>query len=447
MWQSDRASTAELPADRRFQRLKAEIHRVMVEALDISQINQWPPQRLRREVGALANQMSVQLAEPLSDAERERLTQELLDETFGLGPLEGLMNDPTVNDILVNGPGTVYVERHGRLEPTAVSFADNAHLMRIIQRIASQVGRRVDESSPMVDARLPDGSRVNAIVPPLSLDGPVLSIRRFAHRLTSDDLVANGTLPPQMLQLLQAAIGARLNILISGGSGAGKTTLLNALSRFIPAGERLVTIEDAVELQLQQPHVVRMETRPPNLEGIGEVTQRHLVRNALRMRPDRIIVGEVRGAEALDMLQAMNTGHEGSLTTIHANGTRDALARLEMMVSMAGFEMPVSVIRNYIAAAIPLVVHLARLRGGARKVTRISELIGFKEKGHYRVRHLFAFNVTGVKDGRAVGEFSASGHVPRFAARLAAAGYELPADLFASRVLADTVPDGEDHHG
>jgi pilus assembly protein CpaF len=292
----------------------------------------------------------------------------------------------------------------------------------------------------MVDARLPDGSRVNAIVPPLALDGAVLSIRRFGIRLTSDDLLANATLTPEMLALLRAAVQARVNVLISGGTGAGKTTLLNCLSRFIPADERLVTIEDSAELQLQQPHVVRMEARPPNLEGAGEVTPRQLVRNSLRMRPDRIIVGEVRGPEALDMLQAMNTGHEGSLTTIHANDTRDALARLELMVTIAGFEIPVAVIRNYIASAITLVVQLARLRGGPRKVMRISEIVGLKRRGTYAVRDLFGFRQTGVADGLAVGEFYATGAVPRFLPRLRALGLELPDDLFAERTLAPAAP-------
>jgi pilus assembly protein CpaF len=440
MRQFGRPDTAEeeQAPDQRFQKIKADVHRVMVEALDLSQLNRWPADRLRREVQALAVRMAEKQAQPLTDADRERLTQELMDEAFGLGPLEGLLHDPHVSDILVNGPDTVYIERGGRLEPTGIHFADNAHLMRIIQRIASRVGRRVDESSPMVDARLPDGSRVNAVVPPLALDGPVLSIRRFVFRPSGEELLAYGTLPPEMLKLLQAAVAARTNTLISGGTGAGKTTLLNALSHYIPSDERLVTIEDAVELQLQQPHVVRMETRPPNLEGIGEVTQRHLVRNALRMRPDRIIIGEVRGAESLDMLQAMNTGHEGSLTTIHANDTRDALARLEMMVSMAGFDLPVPVIRNYIAMAIPLVVHIARLRGGARKVVRISEIVGLSARRHYRVRDIFTFNIVGVKDGHAVGTFAATGYVPRFLTRLIASGYDLPPEMFDQRTLSPT---------
>ena len=388
----------------------------------------------------LTEQLAADRAQALTAADRERLVDEVHDEAFGLGPLEELMKDPAVSDILVNGPGKVYVERRGRLEETPVAFSDNAHLMRIIQRIAAPVGRRVDESSPMVDARLPDGSRVNATVPPLTLDGPVLSIRRFGVRLTDADLIALGTAAPEMLALLRAAVEGRINLLVSGGTGAGKTTLLNVLSRFIPADERLVTIEDSAELALQQPHVVRMETRPANLEGEGEVTQRQLVRNSLRMRPDRIIVGEVRGPEALDMLQAMNTGHEGSLTTIHANDTRDALTRLEMMVTLAGFDVPVPVIRNYITSAITLVVHLSRLKGGARKIVRISEILGLRKKRTYVVRDLFAFRQTGVSDGAAIGAFYAAGNVPRFLPRLRAAGIELDEALFAERPLSGGQP-------
>jgi pilus assembly protein CpaF len=306
------------------------------------------------------------------------------------------MKDPAISDILVNGPHEVFIERHGRLESAGVIFADERHLMRIIQRIVAKVGRRIDEVSPMVDARLPDGSRVNAIIPPLALDGPKLSIRRFGkHRLTADRLVDIGTAPPEMMQFLEAAVRARISFLISGGTGAGKTTLLNALSAYIPRGERLITIEDSAELMLDHIHVVRLETRDANVEGAGMVTQRDLVRNSLRMRPDRILVGEVRGAEALDMLQAMNTGHEGSLTTIHANDTRDALARLEMMVAMTGLELPIMVVRQYIAAGIRLVAHLTRLQGGARKITRISEVVGI-EGGTYRLEDIFGYRQTGV---------------------------------------------------
>ncbi len=424
---------------RRFQRLKAAIHRDLVERVDLTLLSRCKPERLRREVQSLAEQMARSAPE-LSAGDCERLVAEVLDETFGLGPLEPFMKDAQVNDILVNGAKTVYVERAGRLQQTDVAFADNAHLIQIIQRIAARVGRRVDEMSPMVDARLPDGSRVNAVIPPLALDGPVLSIRRFGARLQCEDLLANGTMPAEMLELLRAAVLGRLNVLISGGTGAGKTTLLNTLSRFIPHDERLVTIEDSAELLLQQPHVVRLETRLPNPEGAGEVTQRDLVRNSLRMRPDRIIVGEARGPEALDMLQAMNTGHEGSLATIHANGTHDALRRLEMMVTMAGFAMPLGVIRSYIAAALKLVIHLGRLKGGARKVLCISEVIGLRRRRHYVLRDVFAFRQTGVSQGVAVGEFYATGHVPTFLDRLHAAGLDLPAELFAERVLPPTSP-------
>jgi pilus assembly protein CpaF len=429
-----------LSPQQRFQGLKAEVHRQMVEALDLSQLDRWNGERLRREVSALTEQLASEQAQSLAVGDRDRLVGEVLDEAFGLGPLEELTRDPAVSDILVNGPDKVYVERNGRLEETSVAFSDKTHLLRVIQRIAARVGRRVDESSPMVDARLPDGSRVNAVVAPLTLDGPVLSIRRFGARLTDAGLLTLGSVAPEMLALLKAAVEGRINLLISGGTGAGKTTLLNALSRFIPADERLVTIEDSAELALQQPHVVRMETRPPNLEGAGEVTQRQLVRNSLRMRPDRIIIGEVRGPEALDMLQAMNTGHEGSLTTIHANDTRDALARLELMVTLAGFDVPVPVIRNYIASAITLVVHLARLKGGVRRVVRISEILGLKRQKTYVVRDLFGFRQTGVQDGAAVGEFYAAGRAPRFLPRLKASGIDLPEALFTERLLAGGRP-------
>jgi pilus assembly protein CpaF len=432
------AVTPAASAPQRFQQLKADIHRQLVEMLDISRLDQIKSERLRREVRALAIQLAQNSPELLNEVERERLIEEIMNEAFGLGPLEEFMNDPTVSDILVNGPGTVYIERRGQLQPTAIVFADNAHLIQVIQRITARVGRRVDESSPLVDARLPDGSRVNAIIPPLSLDGPVLSIRRFGVQLHAEDLLANSTLPPAMLDFLRAVVAARQNVLISGGTGAGKTTLLNTLSRFIPHEERLVTIEDSAELRIQQKHVVRLETRLPNMEGVGAYTQRDLVRNSLRMRPDRIIIGEVRGPEALDMLQAMNTGHEGSLTTIHANDTRDALNRLEMMVTMAGFEMPLPVIRNYIGSALRVIVQLARLKGGMRKVMRISELVGLRKRRHYVVRDIFGFRQTGVEDGRAVGEFYASGTVPKCLGRLHAAGFDLPPELFRERTLETT---------
>jgi pilus assembly protein CpaF len=421
--------------DTRYHRLKTEIHKRIIEALDLSKLNRWDPQRVRREVRNLAVQLAATSQELLSEPEREQLTEEVMSEVFGLGPLDALMHDPGITDILVNGPHSVYVERHGRLELTGVRFYDNAHLLQIVQRVAARVGRRADEMSPMVDARLEDGSRVNAIIPPLSLTGPVLSIRRFGVRLGSDELLNNGTMPPEMLALLRAAVEARISILVSGGTGSGKTTLLNALSAFIPGEERLITIEDSAELRLRQSHVVSLETRIASVEGSGEIRQRELVRNALRMRPDRIIVGEVRGGEALDMLQAMNTGHEGSLTTIHANDTRDSLTRLEMMVMMAGFELPVPVIRYYIANAITLVVQLARLKGGRRKVVQVSEVLG-TDPAPYDLRDVFGYRQRGVRDGQATGEFFATGHRPRLLGKLRAMGIELPDELFRERVWA-----------
>ncbi|MGF1582521.1 MAG: CpaF family protein [Gemmataceae bacterium] len=419
----------------KFQRIKADLHKKLVETIDVSVLTRWPSDRVNREVRRLAEELVHESTELLNDVDRERLIEEIMAEAFGMGPLEPLMTDPEVSDILVNGPNEVYVERNGLLEKTDLVFADSQHLMQIIQRIAARVGRRADENSPMVDARLPTGERVNAILSPLSLVGPVLSIRRFGIRLTWEDLLANDTLPVEFLDLLRACVEARLSILVSGGTGGGKTTLLNVLSGYIPAEERLVTIEDTAELMLQQPHVIQLETRPPNLEGSGQVTTRELVRNSLRMRPDRIIVGECRGQEALDMLQAMNTGHEGSMTTIHANDTRDALARLEMMVMMAGFEMPLAVIREYITCAINLVVHVSRLKGGARKVMRVTELCRSSKESGYKTKNLFEFRQTGVVEGRAVGNFHATGHVPRFLKRIRADGIELPDSLFERRIL------------
>ena len=367
----------------------------------------------------------------MTGRERERLENELIDEVFGLGPLESLMRDPQVSDVLVNNPFEVYVERAGQLEPSEVIFADDDHLIRIIQRVVSRIGRRIDESSPMVDARLDDGSRVNAVIPPLALNGPSLSIRMFgAEPLTLDDLIANNSLSPDMAEFLTGATAGRMSLLISGGTGAGKTTLLNSLTSYVPDDERLITIEDVAELQLQHKHVVRMETRPANSEGGGEVTQRSLVRNSLRMRPDRIVVGEVRGAEALDMLQSMNTGHEGSMTTIHANDTRDALARLELMVAMAGFELPVSVVRQYIAAGIALVVHVARLKGGIRRVVRISEITGMNENG-FMLEDIFGFEQTTVNDrGEAEGDFYVTGYRPNCLARLRTNGVRFHEEMF-----------------
>ena len=372
----------------------------------------------------------------MSIAEQEELLEDICNDVLGYGPLEPLLARDDIADIMVNGAGTTYIEVRGKVELTNVRFADNGQLMNICQRIVSQVGRRVDESSPICDARLPDGSRVNVIAPPLSLDGPTLTIRKFKKdRLTLDQLVKLGTITPDGKTLLAVIGRIRCNVIISGGTGSGKTTLLNCLTAYIENDERVITCEDSAELQLQQPHVVRLETRPPNLEGEGEITMRELVRNCLRMRPDRIIVGEVRGPEAFDMLQAMNTGHEGSLTTIHANDTRDALSRLEVMVSMAGFDLPVAVTRRYIASAITLIVHLARLKGGVRRVMKISEITAL-ESGDYAIQDLFGFQQTGVDDrGIARGHFYATGHVPQFSRRLLEQGIDLSPKLFEARQL------------
>ncbi len=364
-----------------YQQVKADLHRKILDRLDLEKLGRTPGQAARDEVLLLIRNTVNSEAVPLSFAERERLAREILDEIFGLGPLEPLLKDPTVSDILVNRFDRVYVERAGKLEPTGLSFKDDAHLMQIIDRIVSRVGRRVDESSPMVDARLPDGSRVNAIIPPLAIDGPCLSIRRFGRDpITARNMIENKSMTEPMLELLSAMVKGRLNILISGGTGAGKTTLLNVLSGFIPNNERVVTIEDAAELQMKQEHVVRLETRPPNIEGKGAIRQRQLVINSLRMRPDRIVVGEVRGEEAFDMLQAMNTGHEGSLTTVHANSQRDALARLENMFSMASLNIPERAMRMQIASAIHGVVQIARMADGTRKVIGLSEVTGIEAR-------------------------------------------------------------------
>lgn len=418
-----------------FQRLKVAIHEELVESLELTMLAQVKEAELSGEVRAVAQELLREHAVELKGHDQDRFLKDLLDEVFGLGPLEKLIADDAVSDILVNSPYEVYIERRGRLEQTDVIFADVHHLMRIIHRVVSRVGRRIDEVSPMVDARLPDGSRVNAVIPPLALNGPTLSIRRFGKRpLTLDDLTQLHSIAPAMVQFLAAAVESRASFLVSGGTGAGKTTLLNALTKFIPAEERLITIEDSAELNLHHRHVIRLETRPPNTEDAGEVTQRALVRNSLRMRPDRIIVGEVRGSEALDMLQAMNTGHEGSLTTIHANDTRDALARLEMMVAMTGYELPVPVVREYIATGIRLVIHLARLKGGARRVMRISEIVGIKD-GAYQLEDIFGYEQTGVQNGQAVGEYFATGYRPVCLKRFQAAGIDVPDTLFEARKL------------
>ncbi len=423
-------------AEDKFHRLKAQLHQQLITHLNLPAIGNVSDNQLRQEVRRAAEELCQRGTELLNSADRERLVNELLDETFGLGPLEPLLADPAVTDILINGHNIVYVERNGQLERAPITFAGERHLLHIIQRIVARVGRRVDETTPMVDARLPDGSRVNAIIPPLALDGSLVSIRRFGVRpLLAADLVQRKSIPQEMVDFLSACVRARLNILVSGGTGSGKTTLLNSLSAFIPTDERVITIEDAAELKLQQPHIGRLETRPQNVEGEGQVTTRDLVRNALRMRPDRIIIGECRGPEALDMLQAMNTGHEGSLTTIHANDTREALGRLEMMVGMAGFDIPIWVIRKQIASAIHIIVQVSRLIGGARKVVKISEVTGM-EAENIVMHDVFAFKQTGVDESRkAQGYFYSAGIRPQCLERLASFGIQFPPAMFERRML------------
>ena len=418
-----------------YQQVKAELHRRILDRLNLERLDSIPGNMAREEVLALIRSTISTHGVPLSSAERERLSREILDEIFGLGPLERLLDDPGISDILVNRFDRVYVERAGKLEPTGLTFKDDQHLMQIIDRIVSRVGRRVDESSPMVDARLADGSRVNAIIPPLAIDGPCLSIRRFAKdAVTARHMIENKTLTEPMLELLSGMVKGRLNILISGGTGAGKTTLLNVLSGYIPNTERIVTIEDAAELQMKQEHVVRLETRPPNIEGKGAVRQRQLVINSLRMRPDRIVIGEVRGEEAFDMLQAMNTGHEGSLTTIHANSQRDALARLESMFSMANLGIPERAMRQMVASAIHAVVQIARLTDGTRKVVTISEVTGI-EGDVISMQDIFVFERYGIDEGgRVRGVFKATGIRPKFADKLATSGARLRPALFDSRM-------------
>ena len=414
-----------------YRALSRRLYQVIFERIDLARLQQLSGEQFRRELTLLLERILDDEKLPVNQAERRRLVQDMQYEMTGLGPIEPLLNDPTISDILVNSHSQVYVERKGRLTLTPIQFHDDAHLMRIIEKIVSRVGRRIDESSPMVDARLPDGSRVNAIIAPLALDGPVLSIRRFSVQpLTMQDLVAQHTLTPQIAELLEALARAKLNILISGGTGSGKTTLLNVISGFIPEYERVITIEDAAELRLQQPHVVRLETRPPNIEGRGEIPQRALVRNALRMRPDRIILGEVRGAEALDMLQAMNTGHEGSLATVHANSPRDALTRLENMISMAGTHLSLRAMRQQIASAITIVIQLARLTDGSRKLISLQEVTGV-EGDVITMQEIFSFRRTGVaNDGRVKGYFSATGVCPQFDQRLREFGIQLSESIY-----------------
>lgn len=421
-----------------FEALKQRIHSKLVDKLDLTRVGDLEGDTLRREIRLVVEHLCDTEDTLLNRAERERLIEEVLDETFGLGPLEMLLKDHTISDILINGPKSVYVERRGKLEKTAVTFRNDKHLLQIIDRIVSKVGRRVDETCPMVDARLSDGSRVNAIIPPLALDGPAVSIRRFgANPLKLEDLLNYKAFTPEMVMLLEGAIKARLNIIISGGTGSGKTTLLNTLSSFIPNTERIVTIEDAAELQLQQDHVVRLETRPPNIEGRGAITATDLVRNALRMRPERVIIGECRGPETLDMLQAMNTGHEGSMTTLHANSPRDALARIETMIMMTGVELPLKAMRQQIASAVDLIIQANRLQGGPRKITHITEVVGLEQETVV-MQDIYRYVQTGVDEtGRAIGRFEATGIRPSFMSRLESAGVRLPASAFRQRVMLE----------
>ncbi len=422
-------------APQEFHDFKAELHHRIIDKLDLKTIEKLPPDRLRDELRSVLAAMVSGAAIPLNHVERERMLQELLDELTGFGPLEPLLRDHGISDILVNTYSTIYIERRGKLELTKARFRDNEHLLRIIGRIVSRVGRRVDETSPMVDARLPDGSRVNAIIPPLAVDGPILSIRRFGvSPLKVKDLIATGALTEEAIGFLAACVKAKLNILISGGTGAGKTTLLNALSAFIPGDERIVTIEDSAELQVQQQHVVRLETRPPNIEGKGEIIARDLVRNSLRMRPDRIVVGEVRGGEVLDMLQAMNTGHEGSMTTVHANSTRDALSRLEAMVGMSGVPLSDAAIRQMISRALNVIVQLNRGIDGKRRLTSVAELTG-TEGNTITMQELFKFDQRGVDaNGQVIGEFVSTGIRPKSMQRIERFGIDVLSIVEAHRV-------------
>ncbi len=424
-----RPAQANLPVPDAYHELKHELHQKLIEKLDLHTIERLPRDQLRDELRLIMNQLLAASDLPLNRVEREQMVEELLDEVTGLGPLEPLLADTTISDIMVNGYNTVYVERFGKLELTPVRFRDNAHLQQIIVRIVSRVGRRIDESSPMADARLPDGARVNAIIPPLAIDGPVLSIRRFGGSpLRVKDMVAINSSTPEMLAFLAACVKAKLNCIISGGTGTGKTTMLNALSSFIPDGERVVTIEDAAELQLQQRHVVRLETRPPNIEGRGEVLPRDLVKNALRMRPDRIVIGECRGGEVLDMLQAMNTGHEGSMTTVHANTPRDALSRIEAMVGMGGVTMSEALIRQTIARALNIVIQLSRGTDGKRRITSIAEITDM-QAGVITMQEIFKFEQTGTDaQGKVIGQFRFTGIRPRALDRIERYGID-PAEI------------------
>ncbi len=418
--------------------LKSKIHDRLIDLIDLSLLDSLDQQFLKSEIKSLVERILREEIDgvPLNLLERQRLSKEIQDEVMGLGPLEPFLQDPTVSDILVNTYRQIYLERFGKLEPTEARFKDDTHLRKVIDRIVSMVGRRIDESSPMVDARLPDGSRVNAIIPPLAIDGPMLSIRRFGKELFEmEDLITLKTLTPDIGEILKRIIKARLNVLISGGTGTGKTTLLNILSRFIPEEERIITIEDAAELQLKQEHVIRLETRPPNIEGKGEITQRDLVKNSLRMRPDRIIVGEVRGQESFDMLQAMNTGHDGSLTTIHSNSPRDALMRLETMVAMTGLEIPSIFLRRYISSALDIIIQINRFADGSRKLVSLQEIMGM-EGDIITLQEIFSFEQRGIDEaGKVMGGFKTHGIRPKFVEKFKVSGIQVPHDLFDIRVF------------
>jgi pilus assembly protein CpaF len=430
------ARTAEQTKMDEFDVIKRRIHSRLVDKLDLSRVGDMKGDALKREIRLVVEHLCDAENTLLNRSERERIVSEVLDETFGLGPLEFLLKDPTISDILINGPKHIFVERRGELTKTDVEFRDNAHLMQIIDRIVSRVGRRVDETCPMVDARLEDGSRVNAIIPPLALDGAAVSIRRFgSNPLKLEDLLGFKAFTPEMVMLMEGCIKARLNMIICGGTGSGKTTLLNTLSSFIQNDQRIVTIEDAAELQLQQEHVVRLETRPANIEGTGRITATDLVKNALRMRPERIIIGECRGGETLDMLQAMNTGHDGSMTTIHANTPRDGIARLETLVMMSGFDLPVKAIRQQVAGAVDVIVQASRLQGGPRRVTHITEIVGM-EQDTVVMQDIYRYIQEGVDEtGKAHGYFECTGVRPGFMSRLESAGIRLPASAFRQRIM------------
>ncbi len=421
---------------RTFQQLKTKLHRQIVDSIDMSKSGELGDEEFRKQLKGLATHLCSRPEANLTGRDRDLMVQELMDEIYGFGPLQELMDDPEISDVLVNGHDTVFVERNGLLERTDVKFADDAHLLHFIQRLVGQAGRRIDETSPMVDAKLPDGSRLHAVIPPLALRGPTLSIRRFKTKILQfEDMVRMGTLAPEMAEFLIQCVRGRMNVLLSGGTGAGKTTMLNNLSRFIPATERVITIEETAELQLQQADVVGLETRVSNVEGQGMVSPRDLLRNSLRMRPDRIIVGESRGGEVLDMLQAMNTGHDGSMSTVHANDTRDALQRLELMIALSGAELPTRVARQYIASAIQIFLHVARLANGERKVIRVSELTGVTN-GEFDIEDIFVYRMAGVDGaGRMLGSFYATGYEPQCVRRIAARGIDVNPKLFAAREL------------